>query len=91
MIGKSDMPTQMRDKWRIKTAKQMSVFNTKKGIDNDEEVLLGSPLTQLTSEEKCLMDENSHTSQDIKYEEIIISERPFAAVLQVSRHRIATI
>ena len=85
------MPTQMRDKWRIKTAKQMSVFNTKKGIDNDEEVLLGSPLTQLTSEEKYLMDENSHTTQDIKYEEIIISERPFAAVLQVNRYCIATI
>ena len=86
MIGKSDMPTQeMRDKYRLKLAKQMSVFNVKKGVTNDEAVLAGSPLTQLTSNEKCLFDDGNNLKDDITCEDIVLCERPFAIVLQVCR------
>ena len=85
MVGKSDMPPKMRDKFRISLAKQMSVFNVKKGVGNDEAHLAGSPLTQLTSQENDLMDKNAHLKNDVKCEEIVLCERPFAIVLQVFR------
>ena len=84
MIGKSDMPTQaMRDKYRLKLAKQMSVFNVKKGVANDEAHLAGSPLTQLTSDQKCLFDDGINLKDDVTCEDVILCERPFAIVLQV--------
>ena len=83
MIGKSDMPTQMREKFRISIAKQMSVFNVKKGVSNDEDHLAGSPLTQLTSKEKFLIDKDIHLKNEVQCEEIILCERPFAVVLHV--------
>jgi len=83
MVGKSDMPTQeMRDKYRLKLAKQMSVFNVKKGVTNDEAHLAGSPLSQLTANEKCLFDDGIKLKDDITTEDIVLCERPFAIVLQ---------
>ena len=84
MVGKSDIPTtEMRDKYRIKLAKQMSVFNVKKGVTNDMKYLAGSPLTQLTSNEKCLFDNDVQLKQDAMCEDVIFCERPLAIVLQV--------
>ena len=84
MVGKSDIPTtEMRDKYRIKLAKQMSVFNVKKGVTNDMKYLAGSPLTQLTSNEKCLFDNDVQLKQDAMVEDVIFCERPLAIVLQV--------
>ena len=84
MVGKSDMPSQeMRDKYRLKLAKQMSVFNVKKGVTNDEAHLAGSPLSQLTANEKCLFDDGIKLKDDITTEDIVLCERPFAIVLQV--------
>ena len=84
MIGKSDMKTQeMRDKYRIRLAKQMSVFNVKKGVPNDVEHMAGSPLTKLTKEEKRSFGNDVCLKEDVKCEDVILCERPFAAVLQV--------
>lgn len=86
MVGKSDMPNQeMRDKYRRKLAKQMSVFNVKKGVSNDQVYLAGSPLTQLTSEQKCLFDDGINLKDDVSCEDVILCEVPFAIVLQVCR------
>lgn len=84
MVGKSDIPTtEMRDKYRRKLAKQMSVFNVKKGVTNDEAHLAGSPLTKLTSKQKCLFDNEINLKTDVTCEEVVLCERPFALVLQV--------
>ena len=74
MVGKSDIPTtEMRDKYRIKLAKQMSVFNVKKGVTNDMKYLAGSPLTQLTSNAKCLFDNDVQLKQDASCEDVIFA------------------
>ena len=87
MIGKSDMPTQeMRDKYRIRLAKQMSVFNVKKGIPNDEEHMAGSKLTKLTKKEKRLFGNDVCLKEDVKCEDVVLCEKPFAAVLQVLKY-----
>ena len=84
MIGKSDMPTQeMRDKYRIRLAKQMSVFNVKKGIPNDEDHMAGSKLTKLTKKEKRLFGNDVCLKEDVKCEDVVLCEKPFAAVFQV--------
>ena len=84
MVGKSDMPTtEMRDKYRIRLAKQMSVFNVKKGVPNDEDYMAGSPLTKLTKKEKRFFDNDICLKEDVKCEDVILCEKPFAAVLQV--------
>ena len=84
MIGKSDMKTtEMRDKYRIRLAKQMSVFNVKKGVPNDEEHMAGSPLTKLTKKEKRAFGDDVCLKRDVNCEDVVLCEKPFAAVLQV--------
>ena len=90
MIGKSDMKTQeMRDKYRIRLAKQMSVFNVKKGVPNDVEHMAGSPLTKLTKKEKRSFGDDVCLKEEVKCEDVILCERPFAAVLQVFSNHIS--
>jgi hypothetical protein len=84
-IGKSDMKTAERERWRIKLAKQMSVFNSaKKGVVNNP--LPPRPWSQVI-ENGCnhieIDDEakNIKAQTDIKVEQLIFSEKALAAVL----------
>lgn len=81
-IGKSDMKTQERERWRIKMAKQKSVFNSaKKGVHNQP--LPERPWAQQAEKEPCLaLDEKDvKTTKDVNVEEIVHTEIPFASVI----------
>ena len=81
------MPTQERERWRLKMAKQKSVFNSaKKGLD--DATMSPRPWTQaaenVQNENKLVLDENSKSLKLVKnanVEEILYSEKPFASVV----------
>lgn len=84
MIGKSEMPTKQREQWRIKLAKQMSVFNVSKELKNIP--LPERPWTQQADKNPCLLEVDQQKKQvvagtDVNFEEILMTEQPFAAVL----------
>ena len=86
-IGKSEMQTQERERWRLKMAKQKSVFNSaKKGLADN--IMPPRPWTQAAenaeNETKLDLDENSKSLKLIKnanVEEILYSEKPLASVV----------
>jgi len=83
-IGKSEMTTAEREKWRLKMAKQMSVFNSaKKGVANQD--LPARPWAQQTENESRLeinaAEKAVKATKDINVEEIVHTEVPFAAVI----------
>jgi len=81
-IGKSDMKQNERDRWRIKMAKQMSVFNSaKKGYENQQ--FPERPWTQQVEKDSVveIHENNLKTTKEINVEEILHTETPFAAVL----------
>jgi len=81
-IGKSDMKQNERDRWRIKMAKQASVFNSaKKGYTNEK--FPERPWTQQLEKDSVveIKENNLKTTKEINVEEILHSETPFAAVL----------
>ena len=86
-IGKSEMKTQERERWRIKMAKQKSVFNSaKKGVE--DQTLPPRPWTQAAEnaekEPPLVLDENTKSlkiAKDANIEEILYAEKPFASVL----------
>ena len=78
------MKTQERERWRLKMAKQKSVFNSaKKGIDDNS--LPPRPWAQQgENEPSIVLDEESKTlktTKKINVEEILYTEKPFASVL----------
>lgn len=88
-IGKSDMKTQERERWRIKMAKQKSVFNSaKKGIHNQE--LPARPWAQQAGNESSLVFHEKEklvkANKDVNIEEIVHTEKPLACVILDGKH-----
>lgn len=86
-IGKSEMNQAMRDKWRARLKKQMSVFSTVKEVRNrDDDV---SPLSKLTVDNVDKMSPGGGVEIEdevgVEAEEVIFCERPLAMVLNDSR------
>ena len=80
MIGKSDMPTAMRDKWRARMKKQMSVFGVVKEVRNTEDDV--SPLSKLTKDPVDKMQTGSTVlEEEVKAEDVVFCEKPLAIVL----------
>ena len=82
------MTTPEREKWRLKMAKQMSVFNSaKKGVFNND--LPARPWAQQAENESRLeifeTEKVVKATKDINNEEIVHTEVPFAAVILDSK------
>ncbi len=87
-IGKSDMPTPERERWRIKMAKQKSVFNSaKNGIENQD--LPARPWAQAVGNSSGLnLDEKAKqvkATRDVNVEEIVYTESAVASVVADGR------
>merc|ERR1711963_447125 len=83
-IGKSDMKTQERERWRIKMAKQFSVFNSAKGgVEN--KAFPPRPWSQQVEDASKLeiRDKVTKVTKDVNIEEIVHHETPFAAAIEV--------
>ena len=83
------MTTPEREKWRLKMAKQTSVFNSaKKGVHNND--LPARPWAQQAENESRLeifeAEKLVKTTKDINNEEIVHTEVPFAAVILDSKY-----
>merc|ERR1712038_689697 len=75
------MPTPMREKWRIKMAKQMSVFGVVKQVQNRDSDQ--SPLSALTKEPVDKMEAGSAVlTEDVLAEDLVFCEKPLAIVLK---------
>merc|ERR1711963_432163 len=82
-IGKSDMKTQERERWRIKMAKQFSVFNSAKGgVEN--KAFPPRPWSQQVEDASKLeiRDKVTKVTKDVNIEEIVHHETPFAAAIE---------
>lgn len=97
-IGKSDMPTKMRDQWRVRMKKQMSVFGTVRNVVNDDSKAF-SPLAKLVARNPendgttIRLDKRTVTTMlPVKAEDVVFREDPFAiVVLEKNRDRVCPV